>query len=188
MAERYIAFDVETPNSRNDAMSAIGVTVVENGKICGDFYTLVNPEAEFDYFNTMLTGITPEMVRESPSFGELWRELGPMLTGGVLAAHNAPFDMSVLAKCVLRYNVDWTGSPVYVCTCRMGRQVYPELPNHRLDTMCARLGVGLSHHNAGSDSRACAEILLRCMNRGVEPMDFARRYDLEARKTLPYRR
>ena len=29
--ERYIAFDVETPNCRNDRISAIGVTVVENG-------------------------------------------------------------------------------------------------------------------------------------------------------------
>ena len=188
MAERYIAFDVETPNSRNNRMSAIGVTVVENGKICDDFYTLVDPEADFDYFNIMLTGITPDMVRKSPNFGEVWRELGPLLKGGVLVAHNAPFDMSVLAKCVSRYDVDWYGAPAYVCTCRMGRKIYPELPDHKLKTMCARLGVGLTHHNAGSDSRACAEILLRCMRRGANPMDFARRYDLETMKTLPFRR
>ena len=29
--DRFIAFDVETPNSRNDRMSAIGITVIENG-------------------------------------------------------------------------------------------------------------------------------------------------------------
>ena len=28
MPERYIAFDVETPNYANDRMSAIGITVV----------------------------------------------------------------------------------------------------------------------------------------------------------------
>ena len=30
---RYIAFDVETPNSRNDRMSSIGIAVVEDGRI-----------------------------------------------------------------------------------------------------------------------------------------------------------
>ena len=30
---RYIAFDVETPNRYNDRMSAIGITVVEDGRI-----------------------------------------------------------------------------------------------------------------------------------------------------------
>ena len=28
---RYIVFDVETPNAANNRMSAIGLTVVENG-------------------------------------------------------------------------------------------------------------------------------------------------------------
>ena len=41
MPERYIAFDVETPNYDNDRMSAIGITVVENGTIVDEFATLV---------------------------------------------------------------------------------------------------------------------------------------------------
>ena len=45
MTERYIAFDVETPNCANDRMSAIGITVIEDGVIVDDFYSLVNPEA-----------------------------------------------------------------------------------------------------------------------------------------------
>ena len=34
---RFIAFDVETPNSYNNRISAIGVTVVEDGKIVEEF-------------------------------------------------------------------------------------------------------------------------------------------------------
>ena len=30
---RFIVFDVETPNRKNNRMSAIGITVVEEGKI-----------------------------------------------------------------------------------------------------------------------------------------------------------
>lgn len=33
MEERYVAFDVETPNAQNRRMSAIGVSVIERGEI-----------------------------------------------------------------------------------------------------------------------------------------------------------
>ena len=44
MTDRFIVFDTETPNHRNDRMSAIGITVVEHGQITEEFYSLVNPE------------------------------------------------------------------------------------------------------------------------------------------------
>ena len=84
MTERYIAFDVETPNCANDRMSAIGITVIEDGVIVDDFYSLVNPEARFDYFNVQLTGITPEMAEKAPTFSELWAELEPLMSGGMI--------------------------------------------------------------------------------------------------------
>ena len=99
---RYVVFDVETPNSRNDRMSAIGVVVVEDGMVAEEWSALVNPETWFSRFNIQLTGITPEMAARAPAFDELWEtRLGPLLDGGgLLAAHNAPFDMGVLAKCL----------------------------------------------------------------------------------------
>ena len=63
---RYIAFDVETPNRLNHRMSAIGVSVVEDGKIVEEFYSLVDPETDFDPFNTWLTGISEESVKDAP--------------------------------------------------------------------------------------------------------------------------
>ena len=52
---RFIVFDVETPNRYNNRMSAIGVTVVEDGAITDSFFSFVDPETRFDYFNTQLT-------------------------------------------------------------------------------------------------------------------------------------
>ena len=43
---RYIAFDVETPNRFNSRMSAIGISVLENGRIVDSFYSLVDPEQD----------------------------------------------------------------------------------------------------------------------------------------------
>ena len=177
MQNRYIAFDVETPNHNNDRMSAIGVTVVENGAIVDELYSLVDPGVEFDSFNISLTGITPELVRDAPAFPELWESIAPVMSGGLLLAHSAPFDMGVLAKCLSAYHIDWQPYAYYACTCVMGRECYPELPNHKLNTLCSYLDISLDHHNAGSDSRACAELLLNYMRRDLEPDRFIRRYD-----------
>ena len=187
MTERYIAFDVETPNSYNHRMSAIGVAVVENGAVVDDFSTLVNPETHFDAFNIALTGITPEQAAEAPTFAELWPELGPVLDSGILIAHNAPFDMSVLAKCLLAYGIRWRARADYACTVQMGRRCCPSLPNHKLNTLCEHYGIALDHHQAGSDSRACAELLLRYLEQGFDVTPFRRSYDLLHVRTVPAR-
>ena len=183
MTERYIAFDVETPNYANDRMSAIGIAVVEDGAITEEFYSLVNPEVHFDRFNIELTGITPEQVSDQPTFPELWERLEPLMDSGLLVAHNAPFDLSVLAKCLRDYGILWRAKVPYACTCQMGRRLLPMLPNHRLNTICDWMGIELDHHHAGSDSRACGEILLRYLRDGASLAPFLRSYNLRAIRT-----
>ena len=183
MTGRYIVFDVETPNSANDRMSAIGVTVVDGGRIAGQYETLVNPEERFDRFNVELTGITPEMVAHQPTFPRLWEKLEPLMDSGLLIAHNAPFDMGVLGKCLRGYGIVWRPQVAYACTCQMSRRLLPELPNHRLNTLCDYLHLGLDHHRAGSDSRACAEILLHFLRTGASMGPFLRTYDLQSLRT-----
>ncbi len=176
--ERIVAFDVETPNAASDRMSAIGVAVIEGGEIVEEYYSLVDPETRFDRFNIQLTGITPEAVRGAPTFPQLWADLEPVMDSGLLIAHNAPFDMSVLAKCLRHYGIRWRDRARYACTCRMARRLLPELPDHRLDTLCRYYGLELDHHHAGSDSRACGELMLRYLRAGAEIGPFVREYDL----------
>lgn len=175
---RYIAFDVETPNYRNNRMSALGITVVENGAITEEHSFLINPRCGFNYFNIQLTGITPQMVKDKPCFPELWPRLEPIFDNGVLIAHNAPFDMSVLAGCLRDHGISWKSEVPYACTCRMSRSLFPDLPNHRLNTLCDHLGIELDHHNAASDSHACAELLIRCLSAGLDVNKFIKSYSL----------
>ena len=47
----------------------------------------------------------------------------------------------------------------FLCTCRQSRKVFPELPDHRLDTVAGHIGFDLkNHHHALADALACAEI------------------------------
>lgn len=181
---RFIVFDVETPNFRNERMSAIGICVVENGCIQKEFYSLVDPEQHFDEFNIALTGISPEKVKGQPTFDKLWQQIEPVMSSGVLIAHNAPFDMSVLASCLGAYGINWNSHAYYACTCRMARKFDMGLPNHKLNTMCSCYGISLDHHHAMSDASACAKLFTEYFNRGEDILPFVKKYDLHSKKTV----
>lgn len=172
---RYIAFDVETPNRFNNRISAIGISVVEDGAVTEEFFSLVDPEQPFDSFNSRLTGICSEDICEAPTFPEVWAQIEPILSSGIMVAHNASFDMGVLRKCLCGYGISWKPSVNGLCTVVMGRRLLPDI-SHRLNDMCDYYGLILNHHRADSDSRACAEILLRYMESGAEPEKYLRTY------------
>ena len=62
------------------------------------FHTLINPGRNIPYYITGLTGITTEMVLESPSFEEIADDIFKRLEGKIFVAHNAHFDYSFLKK------------------------------------------------------------------------------------------
>ena len=172
---RYVAFDVETPNRFSDRMSAIGISVIEEGIITEEYYTLVNPETVFDYFNVQLTGISPQTVKDAPAFPEVWKKIEPVLSGGILVAHNAVFDMGVLKKCLNHYDIPWKKYAKYLCTVQMGRRVLPGM-SHKLNVLSDYYGIPLDHHVASSDASACAKIFLKYIESGADPKQFIRTY------------
>ena len=172
---RFVVFDVETPNRLNNRMSAIGITAIEDGTITDEFYSYIDPEQSFDYFNTRLTGISEETVWNAPAFPEIWPRIAAMMGNGLLVAHNAVFDLSVLKKCLRGYGIEWRRYTRYLCTVQMGKRVLPGM-SHKLDVLCDYYGIALDHHQAASDSHACAEILLRYLEAGADVRQFIRTY------------
>lgn len=174
---RYIAFDVETPNRFNNRISAIGITIIKDGIITRKLYSLINPETSFDYFNTQLTGIREEMVQDKPTFLEIWNKIESIINDGILVAHNAPFDTSVLKCCLRDYGIAWKTHVPYLCTVQIGKRILPKM-SHKLNSLCDYYSIELDHHHAGSDSLASAEILLRYIENGVDINQFIKTYSL----------
>lgn len=174
---RFIAFDVETPNRYNNRMSAIGISVIEDGDIVDGWYSLIDPETHFDYFNIRLTGIDEQAVYGAPTFPQAWEQIEPILSSGLFVAHNAVFDLGVLKKCLADYGISWKPSVPYLCTVQMGRRLLPGM-KHNLNCMCDYYGISLDHHKADSDSKACAEILLRYIQSGCMINDHIKEYKM----------
>ena len=172
---RFIVFDVETPNRRNDRMSAIGITVIRDGVIAEEYDYLVNPQTRFDVFNTQLTGISERTVCDAPAFPEVWEQIKPLMESGLLVAHNAVFDLCVLKKCLQGYDIERKRYVRYLCTVQMGRRLLPGV-RHNLQMLSDYYGIALNHHQASSDSHACAEILLRYIDAGADIKQHIRTY------------
>ncbi len=176
MSIRYVAFDIETPNRCNNRISSIGVSVIDtDGSIQTNEY-LVYPDCEFDPFNIALTGITPAMVEFAPEFPDVWREIKPLFTNNTVVAHNASFDLCVLQKTLTAYGLT-VPALRYICTMRLAQNVLPQIENFKLSTLCSFYDIPLNHHNAGSDSAACAMILQRIEECGIDVDEYSAVFD-----------
>ena len=161
----FVAIDFETANEKRNSACAIGLTTVRNGEIVDSFSRLIRPpELRFSFWNSNVHGLTENDVKNSPTFAELWPEVLPLLENQLVIAHNAAFDLSVL-----RYSLHAVSVPVprltYLCSLHVARCVWPNFVSHSLGFLADSLGISLDHHDAGSDSRASAEVVLHSVEK-----------------------
>ena len=162
----YTVVDVETANRANDSICSIGLVRVVDGFIADEFYSLVNPEDYFDMGNISIHGITPNMVANAPTFGELYPELKQYLERTVIVAHNARFDLGVLRKNLLRYGIAAHEYP-YACTVVLGRKAFPELKRHNLAALSHYLDISLEHHHHALDDAKAAQEIFESIQRKI---------------------
>lgn len=118
--DKFMILDVETPNERNDRICSIAAITVIDGEISDKFYSLVNPECEFNYKNINIHGISPLSVANAPTFPEIWDSIKEQFKSSIIIAHNATFDLCVLKKTLNHYDID-TYNCFYVCTLDLAR-------------------------------------------------------------------
>lgn len=160
----FVAIDFETANEKRSSPCSLGVTVIENGIIKEEKYWLIKPkEVRFSPMNIWIHGIREEDVENEKEFHEIWHEVRPYIEGRLVVAHNASFDISVLRSTLDVYNIEYPEFQ-YGCTVTMAKNFYPNLTNHKLNTVCKFLNYEFRHHHAGADATAAAHILLSIIN------------------------
>lgn len=156
----FTAIDFETATSRYDSACSVAVVEVRDGVIADRWYTLIRPPKNaFLPFNISIHGITPTMVKDERDFSGVWEELKRRLEGKIVVAHNAQFDMGVLKACLATYALE-APSFKHCCTVSLSRKSWPELQNHKLNTVGEFLNIDFNHHHALDDAETCAQIPL----------------------------
>lgn len=155
----FVAIDFETANSSRASACSVGVAVVRAGVVVEHGSALINPETFFDGYNMAVNGIGPDDVADAPTFAELWPQLSVLLSGQVVAAHVATFDLGVLRQSVARYELLGIDAEA-MCSWRLAKRAWKAYPSYGLAYLSGELGLALDHHEAGSDAAACAGVVL----------------------------
>lgn len=168
--DEYVVFDVETTglSVSHDVIIELAAVKIKDGSIIDRFETFVNPHRSLSVQTTELTGITDDMVKDAPELHEIIPSFVDFLAGSVLVAHNARFDMGFLQAALKQLGQSPVMNPV-LDTLELARFLFPDLKNHRLNTLAKKLDVHLEqHHRAIYDAEATGFVLWKMIEQLIK--------------------
>jgi DNA polymerase-3 subunit epsilon len=151
-----VAFvDIETTGCTPGMHRIIDVAVIgaQGDAVDFEWQSLVNPGVHVPAGITALTGIDNDMLADAPPFERVARELRERLEGRIFVAHNVRFDYGFIRREFALMDTNWR-SP-NLCTVRLSRALYPEMPRHNLDAVMERHDIHIENrHRAMPDAQA----------------------------------
>ena len=166
----YAIVDIETTGgyAASNGIKEIAIFVHDGLKIIDRFETLINPQQTIPYFIQTMTGITNEMVANAPSFEEVAAQLFAILNDKVFIAHNVNFDYSFLKHQLQQCGYELNAKKL--CTVRLTRKVFAELPSYSLGNICRSLQIPIENrHRAGGDARATVQLFEMLLRNNAQP-------------------
>lgn len=151
----FAFLDVETTGldpSQGDRVCEIAVLRTVNGSVVGEFTTLVNPGRSIPQSAVSVHGITDMMVRRSPFFRDIAKDLLAVIKDSVIVAHNAKFDLGFLNVELGNLRISLPENKV-IDTLGIARRYYT-FPSNSLGQIAKYIGLP-----AESGHRALADVM-----------------------------
>lgn len=157
----FAIVDIETcggkfnyPTSR---ITEICILVHDGLTVTEKFSTLINPDCYISPIYTNITGITNEMVKDSPKFHQIAKTIHEITDNKIFVAHNVSFDYNFIKGefASLGFNYDRKK----LCTVQLSRKLLPGKKSYSLGNLCQSLGIPNSaRHRAEGDAMATAQL------------------------------
>jgi DNA polymerase-3 subunit epsilon len=162
--ETIVVLDFETSGispTQGDRAIEIGAVLLHEGAIIDRFQSLINPGIRINSFIESYTGITNAMVQGAPRADEVMHEFLAFIGDRPLVAHNASFDRRFLEAEFGRIGRNCRSD--FGCSMLTARRVYPEAPNHKLETLVRykKLQIEGTFHRALADAEMTAHLWQR---------------------------
>ncbi len=155
----WVVVDVETSGMTPEVdrvLSVAAVVLGDRGEVVEEFTTLLNPGV--DPGPVHVHGLTPALLAGKPRFADVAAELGRVLEGRTVVAHNAAFDASFLAAEARRAGLE---PPLqkYVCTLDLAGRLHLSTRDLKLSTLAQHFGVEQrAAHDAHDDALVLAGV------------------------------
>lgn len=165
----FVVVDVETTgwDPAEARITEIAAVRVSGGQARQVFSSLVNPGCPIPAPVAELTGITDVLVASSPPIREVMPAFLEFARGGVLTAHNAPFDVGFLSAACEVCGLAWPAFTVLDTVAVARVALAPdEVPDCKLGTLARYFGTAvLPRHRALADALATADVLTGLLSR-----------------------
>ncbi|QDI90269.1 PolC-type DNA polymerase III [Salicibibacter halophilus] len=166
----FVVFDVETTglSAVYDTIIELAAVKVANGEIVDRFESFAQPHVPLPAKITELTGITDEMLTDAPEVSDVLQQFADFAGDAGFVAHNASFDIGFINAGYKKEGWPEVEQPV-VDTLELARFLYPNMKNHRLNTLCKAFDIELvSHHRAIYDTEATAYLFIKMIRDAKE--------------------
>jgi len=100
--DEYLILDTETTGLRNSEMVQLGIIDMDKTTV---METLVKPTIEIPDHVIKIHGITDEMVKDAPTFPDVYEGIKETLDDRKLLIYNAKFDIGILNYCCDLHNL-----------------------------------------------------------------------------------
>ncbi len=152
--ETFTLIDLETTglSPEWDDIIELSALKIKNGDIVEIFSSLVHsPGVYIDEFIAELTGITQEMIDDSPEISDILPAFFDFISEDILVGHNINFDINFLYDNGLIYCGRYLTNN-FVDTMRLSRRLHPDEPHHRLKDLVKKYGLDYNGaHRATQD-------------------------------------
>ena len=168
--ETYVVFDIETTglSAVYDQIIEIAAVKIHDGAVIDRYESFANPHHPLSATTIELTGITDAMVQDARDIDVVLKEYKEWAGDAIQVAHNASFDTGFLKVHYPRNQVGGFDSSV-IDTLELARALYPDMKNHRLNTLCKRFDIELTqHHRAIYDAEATGYLFLKLLKDAEE--------------------
>jgi len=166
----FAIVDIETTGgyASNNDITEVAIVLHDGKQVVDRFSSLLKPLRPIPRYIQILTGITPEMVEDAPSFAEMAPEIAQWLEGKIFVAHNVNFDYSFL-----KHHLEVAGYSLEtkkLCTVRLTKKVFPGLTSYSLGNLCRHFEIPITQrHRSGGDADATVKLLEHLFQNNAEP-------------------
>lgn len=161
----FVVFDTETtglrPSGGDQMVSIAGVRIFQGRMLTGEtFSQLVNPGIPIPPTSIRFHGITDDMVEGQPDAVEALRRFHAYVGDAVLVAHNIAFDITFIR--LQEKKLGFAFEQPLLDTLLLSAFLYPEIEDHSLDAVTARLGIEIEgRHTAIGDAMVTGAVFAR---------------------------
>ncbi|MFP5253167.1 MAG: exonuclease domain-containing protein [Actinomycetes bacterium] len=160
----FTVLDTETTGldpDGGDRIVSLGAVRVVHGRVLRQevFERLVNPGRPVPAAASAIHGLTDAILADAPPLDEVLPHLVRFAEDTVLVGHDIGFDLRFLEPAARSAGVR-LGHPV-LDTLLLDAVLYPSQPDHTLEAIAARLGIGVvGRHTALGDALMTADVLV----------------------------